>query len=1093
MQDTILQDYLINLAAGFTVNIVDHFTGAVGRKLKKSFSDGASDRKERVALEDCVKTALTVAMSQWEYTTQIELGGFEEALKKLFKHPEVGQQFAALIADGETTLDTKDLSLIFSDECGGDPDTLPGMTFVDAMAVLGDAFVYAACRHPDLQEIIQTHQLILQTRFLKEGQQSHAALVTAVVEILQEVRETKENWGQLIGADIAAEIGRVLEQQGERVSSCEQNHYLESLIGQANKLRDLPSLSDTQVDVTVEEVFTGLTLKNVVKHKDQSLADALFCQNLENVASRHEKEDECRPVGALEAMGVAERIVILGKPGYGKSTLVDHAATQLALNCLGRQIDPKLMPGWELADKPLPVRIVLRYLAANLSAGGRGQAGDIWDYVEKVLLPGYGCKESFPGLRQSLIEAGGVIFFDGLDEVSEADTNKRTRIVEAIEAFAEPLKKCRVIVTCRTYAYREQSSWILPKDKFPCFELAPLGKEQVRELTGKYYPIFGRQKGMSATEITGKTEKFCAEIEKRAHLLRLAEAPLLLTLMVIVDGSQPLPDSRADLYERMVKLLLAKWQNRLEAECRGETEEDENMVLSLDLPLDCLLDALATVALDVHKLQGGDEEERKKDCADISMKDLRNALAEKFTEYEVSDPWGVAQKALKYFHDRAGILSEQETYAVYSFFHKGFQEYLAAWRLVEQIDDWTDELCELVSQDMEWWREVFLLAAASCKPGHIPELVECLLPEPIDEDSVDVALLVAQAIDESNFKAKARDRAADKNNRYSRAFNRVCSSLQGSFGNPTIHFKNRAALGTALAPLGDSRLGVGVHSGTGLPDPLFCYVPGGDFIMGDDEQGDFQRHRNDCLQEGYWIAKYPVTVAQYRAYLVKTGKHVDERLYPIKQVNHPGANVSWKDAMAFCEWLSGELSEQLGGWCVRLPSEAEWEKSARGGLERLGELLDPVLLSSLGPCQTVNYVVEPCAEEPREYPWGKQPPDADEYANYEFDLGGTSPVGCFPAGRSPYGAHDMAGNVWEWTLSLYDDEDDKAYPYPYNPNDGRERVEAPKRCYRVLRGGSFCDDAGDLRCGARLWYPPDFWSVYFGFRVVVAPGANLES
>ena len=141
-------------------------------------------------------------------------------------------------------------------------------------------------------------------------------------------------------------------------------------------------------------------------------------------------------------------------------------------------------------------------------------------------------------------------------------------------------------------------------------------------------------------------------------------------------------------------------------------------------------------------------------------------------------------------------------------------------------------------------------------------------------------------------------------------------------------------------------------------------------------------------------------------------------------------NISWHDTLAYCQWLSA-----VTGKPISLPSEAQWEKAARGDKDR------------------------------REYPWGEQF-DAARCNCAELGIGDTTPVGIFPDGASPYGCLDMAGNVWEWTRSAWAD-------YPYDPRDGRERLDAGDDVARVLRGGSFDDGARVVRCGLRLRYSPD--------------------
>ncbi len=173
-------------------------------------------------------------------------------------------------------------------------------------------------------------------------------------------------------------------------------------------------------------------------------------------------------------------------------------------------------------------------------------------------------------------------------------------------------------------------------------------------------------------------------------------------------------------------------------------------------------------------------------------------------------------------------------------------------------------------------------------------------------------------------------------------------------------------------------------------------------------------------------------------------------------------NVTWHDARAYCVWLT-EIWRDEGKIAaneqVRLSTEAEWEKAARG---TGGEI----------------------------YPWGNNW-DEKKCNTGELDLRGTTPVGIFPDGASPYGCLDMAGNVFEWTLSLWGPwKDNKAileFGYPYDPTDGRENVEAGDNVLRVLRGGSFNGSRRLARCASRDGLNPISRDDYFGIRVVVSP------
>ncbi len=249
-------------------------------------------------------------------------------------------------------------------------------------------------------------------------------------------------------------------------------------------------------------------------------------------------------------------------------------------------------------------------------------------------------------------------------------------------------------------------------------------------------------------------------------------------------------------------------------------------------------------------------------------------------------------------------------------------------------------------------------------------------------------------------------------------------------------------------------------------EPKLIRIPVGDFLMGshrrkdpDATEAELPQHRLRLNE--YWIGRFPVTNEEYRYFLldnpsVKHPAHWagawDRSEYSVGESLHPVSNVTWHDALAYCRWLS-----DLTGCTYNLPSEAEWEKAARGTDGRL-------------------------------YPWGNKWKDG-RFNFTEIGVSGkprTTPVGVFsPRGDSPYGCVDMAGNVWEWTRSLWGSADfyTPDYRYPYNPADGRENMTAPDTVYRVLRGGSFNDLFVLARCAFRWRRFPHKTLFNIGFRV----------
>jgi len=245
------------------------------------------------------------------------------------------------------------------------------------------------------------------------------------------------------------------------------------------------------------------------------------------------------------------------------------------------------------------------------------------------------------------------------------------------------------------------------------------------------------------------------------------------------------------------------------------------------------------------------------------------------------------------------------------------------------------------------------------------------------------------------------------------------------------------------------------------------YIPAGEFLMGTNDAEapttitiwhDYPEIPQHAIYlDGYWFDKYEVTNGQY-ALCVDAGgceplpsvasetrpSYYDNPEYS----NYPVIWVNWYMAQAYCQW-AGRI----------LPTEAQWEKAARG-------------------------------TDGNRYPWGNDfltDPLADERANlcdidcprtfanelWNDGFGDTSPVGSYPAGASPYGVMDMSGNVWEWTTTIIS-------LYPYDPNDGREDQEVVED--RIWRGGTYSNGPWYLRTTVRHFSPQWYWNLNLGIR-----------
>jgi formylglycine-generating enzyme required for sulfatase activity len=181
------------------------------------------------------------------------------------------------------------------------------------------------------------------------------------------------------------------------------------------------------------------------------------------------------------------------------------------------------------------------------------------------------------------------------------------------------------------------------------------------------------------------------------------------------------------------------------------------------------------------------------------------------------------------------------------------------------------------------------------------------------------------------------------------------------------------------------------------------------------------------------------------------------------------------EALAFTRWLSEQWRDNPPErWGVHLPTEAEWEKAARGGVDIPAKAII-LHANTIHSRHTLSLVGDPQAK--RLYPWGNKPdPNRANYDDSKVYV--SSAVGCFPGGVSPYGCEEMSGNVWEWCHSLYKS-------YPYRADDGREDESSSDS--RVVRGGAFNYYARFVRCASRDYSDPDIRNHYLGFRVVVSP------
>ena len=237
-------------------------------------------------------------------------------------------------------------------------------------------------------------------------------------------------------------------------------------------------------------------------------------------------------------------------------------------------------------------------------------------------------------------------------------------------------------------------------------------------------------------------------------------------------------------------------------------------------------------------------------------------------------------------------------------------------------------------------------------------------------------------------------------------------------------------------------------------------IPAGTFTMGSDSRAADEKPKHKVYLDAYHISKYEVTNAEYYEFWKlqtaspqKMSQHTPENFTHLPQIgdwparaeqfpNHPVAGVSWHDANAYAAWKG-----------MRLPTEAEWEKAARGYTDRI-------------------------------WPWGNaMEPHANTAANDDGYENRLAPVGSFPKGKSYYGVMDMAGNVWEWTADWYSDV--------YYWSSSQAAAKRPKKnptgpavgSWRVIRGGSWIDNIARCSTTFRFYLYPNLKTSFVGFRL----------
>ena len=873
------------------------------------------------------------------------------------------------------------------------------------------------------------------------------AQLQTIVQAAHAVAVTGNNYGNINTGLIIQQASKPGAGKGEL-----RRAYLARILNQANQLA-LFAGDSANTQIRLSSVYTAL----LTQHGEW---DARLANESGDDKLRTGRNGARQSV--LDRFNAERKLVLLGGPGSGKSTFINFVALCMAGEMLGStsvnldMLTAPIPPEPDSTDdKPktqqwdrgalLPVPVVLRDFASDLPGNAAVNAATLWQHIEKRLHQS-ALGDFAPYLKQELLESGGLILLDGLDEVPDPEA-RREQIKQAVRDFADTFDKCRFLATSRTYAYTRQD-WKL--HEFAEAALLPFSPGQIQRFVDAWYAHMSELSRLSENDAKGRAELLKRTIAHNDRLAELAERPLLLTLIARLHTERggALPEKREELYAQAVELLLNQWESlKVSYKPDGSKQIEPSLSEWLNASRDDIRRELDKLAFEAHRDQAD-----LLGTADIRQDKLVMALWN-----ATPNKTGINLKLLEeYLRDRAGLLAGHGV-GLYQFPHRTFQEYMAACHLT--VDGFPDQLSRLLCVDPTRWREATLLAAAKVMRG-TPEavwsLADALCPcdEPpthgqAKESDCWGALLAGQVLWETGLAEPSPD-TASRNEQKRQRVRRWLQAIAERGWLPTV---DRAIAGGTLSVLGDGR-----------DLEKLVAIPAGEFLMGDDGMDDSKpRHR--VTLPAFKIGQYPVTNGQYRRFAQATQRTWDspDADKPEKR-NHPAVNVTWHDALAYCAWLTVEWRKagKIGaGETVTLPSEAEWERAA-AGMEGLA------------------------------FPWGSD--WREDCANTsESGIGDTSAVGIFPLGVSSDACLDIAGNVWEWTRSLWGKDFMKPdFKYPYRPGDPeREDLQSGDEIRRVVRGGSWNCAQVYARCAVRYWLLPDGRYNNLGFRVVLLCSAPV--
>lgn len=826
---------------------------------------------------------------------------------------------------------------------------------------------------------------------------------------------------------------------------------------------------DDELRAVLSEALREAGLAPRVAAETKALNQAFYnLKTLPDQPSAQNVRERLQTLTIEDAFRNSQYLLVEGFPGSGKTTILMRVAMALVSAHTGDTAEADAL-GLRSPDGryPLPIFVPLRRFASHIRNSPElirivGGLQTLINYLRDSLVPYYANVDWLPDALQ---EGSVTLLLDGLDEI--ADDATRRRVADIVRDYVYRFKTCRIALTSRpaglTPVVRQA---LVQRGQLEHCEVRPLDNRQMTQFVHSWY----RALISDSAKAQNRADGLLARIRANTRVEELARSPILLTAIAIVHQTKgDLPERRADLYEHCVWAMCGRWDS-------SKWDFDEVPLVAGTARMLSQYEKVTLfqeIAFSIHD-QGTDTRTIE-----------RAALLDIFGRYlsqDSSRPVSRDRLGLLLDHvvDRTGLLVPEGD-ITFRFRHLSFQEFLTARHLSDRVDKPVVFLSAKLADS--WWREVILLMPAfralnSAVEARrtILEMADCAreIPE-LSARVAGMAALCRALLDLQEYSVDRLDTVAA-------ALQPEVLSLLTDPQQPG-DARMRSEIGQALGVFRDPRLS---------EDQKWVTVPEGAYWW----TGSNCAKRKRTLAE-FRIARWPVTTDEFRAFMEKGRGYQNPRWWDDlgwdwiradgimapeqwdsqleRSPNYPVVGVSWWEARAYCRWLA-TTSELPRSWTIRLPTVAEWEKAARGG-ETLGE-------------ETANPYPQ------REFPWGSDAVERNANCGSAIWLEGPAPVGIYPAGNSPYGVWDLAGNVWEWCADWFVPESmldadleaesgapDAAIPRFATRNYRGERVMAP--C-KTAKGGAWNCDLEQLRISAVSRTEPSQRLEDHGFRCVAA-------